>query len=242
MVGPGPDDMFLAGDTHQRIYDNYVSLGSLGISIRGRSSRLTLSYRSTHEILQAAEALLGTEKWDDLDDGADTLSGYRSVLHGPRPAIRGFTSQGAELAEIARQVKEWLPPDGTPFSIGIAVPDRQHVKVVEDYLGSHGIPAGVIGADGPRRSDAVHVGTMHRFKGLEYQYMILGFVSAALIPARRVEALKATDTERYEREVKRARSLLFVAATRARDALVITWNGQPSPFLPLAVPAEGRRP
>jgi superfamily I DNA/RNA helicase len=30
----------------------------------------------------------------------------------------------------------------------------------------------------------------------------------------------------------RARSLLFVAATRARDALVISWNGQPSRFLP----------
>ena len=35
MVAPGPNDMFLAGDTHQRIYDNYVSLGSLGIAIRG---------------------------------------------------------------------------------------------------------------------------------------------------------------------------------------------------------------
>jgi superfamily I DNA/RNA helicase len=45
MVEPGPNDMFLAGDTHQRIYDNYVSLGSLGIAVRGRSSRLTLSYR-----------------------------------------------------------------------------------------------------------------------------------------------------------------------------------------------------
>ena len=51
MAAPGPDDMFLAGDTHQRIYDSYVSLGSLGIAIRGRSTRLTLSYRSTHEIL-----------------------------------------------------------------------------------------------------------------------------------------------------------------------------------------------
>ena len=35
MVAPGQDDMFLAGDTHQRIYDSYVSLGSLGIAIRG---------------------------------------------------------------------------------------------------------------------------------------------------------------------------------------------------------------
>ena len=31
--------MFLVGDTHQRIYDNQVTLGSLGINIRGRSVR-----------------------------------------------------------------------------------------------------------------------------------------------------------------------------------------------------------
>jgi hypothetical protein len=40
------------------------------------------------------------------------------------------------------------------------------------------------------------------------------------------------DPVRYERELKQARSLLFVAATRARDSLVITWHGTPSPFLP----------
>jgi superfamily I DNA/RNA helicase len=232
MVAPGPNDMFLAGDTHQRIYDNYVSLGSLGINIRGRSSRLTLSYRSTREILATAEALLGTQDWDDLDDGIDTMAGYRSVLRGPRPEIHGFASQDEELAKIARQVKEWLPKEGVPFSIGVAVPDRQHVKSMEEYLIAQGIPAGVIGADGPRRPDAVHVGTMHRFKGLEYQQMILAHVTATSIPSKRVAALKATDPERYEREVKRARSLLFVAATRARDALLITWNGQPSPLLP----------
>ncbi|GAA3129569.1 UvrD-helicase domain-containing protein [Streptosporangium carneum] len=52
MVRLGPDDIFLVGDTHQRIYDNHVSLGSLGVNIRGRSSRLTLCYRSTREILR----------------------------------------------------------------------------------------------------------------------------------------------------------------------------------------------
>ena len=236
MAAPGPNDMFLAGDTHQRIYDNYVSLGSLGINIRGRSSKLTLSYRSTREILATAEALLGTQDWDDLDDGIDSLTGYRSVLRGPRPEIHGFATQDEELAAIAHQVKEWLPREGIPFSIGVAVPDRQHVKLMEEYLTSRGIPAGVIGADGPRKPDAVHVGTMHRFKGLEYQQMILAHVTALTVPSRRVAALKASDPERYERELMRARSLLFVAATRARDALLITWNGQPSPLLPLRPP------
>jgi superfamily I DNA/RNA helicase/mRNA-degrading endonuclease RelE of RelBE toxin-antitoxin system len=232
MVAPGPNDMFLAGDTHQRIYDSYVSLGSLGIAIRGRSTRLTLSYRSTHEILATAEALLGREQWDDLDGGTDTLDGYRSILRGPRPELRGYPTWNDELAAIARQVKEWLLADGTPPSIGVAVPVRRLVAEVESYLSDHGIPATTLGADGPRKPDAVHVGTLHRFKGLEYQQMLVAGVSTGLIPDARVADHRDTDPVRYERELKQARSLLFVAATRARDSLAITWHGTPSPFLP----------
>jgi superfamily I DNA/RNA helicase/mRNA-degrading endonuclease RelE of RelBE toxin-antitoxin system len=231
MVPLGPNDMFLAGDTHQRIYDSYVSLGSLGIAIRGRSTRLTLSYRSTHQILTTAEALLGREPWDDLDGGTDTLAGYRSVLRGPSPELRGYATWADELAGIAGQVKEWLSADETPQSIGVAVPPRRLVNEVERYLSDQGIPATALGADGPRKPDAVHVGTLHRFKGLEYQRMIVAGVSAGLIPDARVAEYRETDPVRYDREFKQARSLLFVAATRARDALTITWHGVPSPFL-----------
>jgi superfamily I DNA/RNA helicase/mRNA-degrading endonuclease RelE of RelBE toxin-antitoxin system len=232
MVAPGPSDIFLAGDTHQRIYDNYVSLGSLGIAIRGRSSRLTLSYRSTHEILSAAEALLGNETWDDLDGGTDTLAGYRSVLRGPRPTFTGYATWEEELDGIVGQLKEWQLGDGTPPSIGVAVPERRLVTEVEQRLNAAGIVAGTIGADGPRRYDAVHVGTLHRFKGLEYQRMLIAGVSDGMIPSSRLDALRATDPQRYTRELKQSRSLLFVAATRARDSLAITWHGNPSPFLP----------
>jgi superfamily I DNA/RNA helicase len=232
MAAPGPDDMFLAGDTHQRIYDSYVSLGSLGIAIRGRSTRLTLSYRSTHEILAVAEGLLGSEEWDDLDGGSDSLEGYRSVLRGPRPQFHAAGSWQEELAGILRQVKEWEPTDGTTVSIGVAVPERRLIPEVERYLTEHGVPAASIGADGPRKPDAVHVGTLHRFKGLEYQRMIVAYVSDGVIPSARIEGSREGDPLRYQREIKQARSLLFVAATRARDSLMISWHGQPSPFLP----------
>ena len=36
-VAPGPDDLFIAADPHQRVYDNRVSLASLRISVRGRA-------------------------------------------------------------------------------------------------------------------------------------------------------------------------------------------------------------
>lgn len=108
-----PNDMFVAGDTHQRIYDHQVALGALGINIRGRASRLTLSYRTTKEIL--AEALRVVEPkrknekvtYDDLDDGTDTLAGYRSVLHGPKPAFSRYNTWDDELAGLATTLSTW---------------------------------------------------------------------------------------------------------------------------------------
>jgi superfamily I DNA/RNA helicase len=225
MVTRGPNDLFLAGDTHQRIYDNYVSLASLGIEIRGRSSRLTLTYRSTHEILTAASRILGTESWDDMDDGTDTLDGYRSVLRGPRPEFRAYGTWQEELDGILHQVQEWTGGDA---SIAVSVPTKKQVEQVESHLSAHGVAAGSIGPDGPRLHDGVHIGTLQRFKGLEYQRIILAGITDAAVPGQRV----AGDPVRQHRELMRARSLLFVAATRARDTLVISWHGQPSRFLP----------
>ncbi|SNS08371.1 UvrD/REP helicase N-terminal domain-containing protein [Streptosporangium subroseum] len=230
MIPEGPNDIFLAGDTHQRIYGNYVSLGSLGINIRGRSSKLTLSYRTTHEILGAALGLLGQEEWDDLDDGHDDLSGYRSVLHGMRPILRPASTWDAELDAVVEQVREWN--DVALASIAICVPERRMVAEVENRLGKAGIVATAIGAEGPKLYDAIHVGTMHRFKGLEYQRMILVGVAEGLVPSHHAAQYEDTDPLRYRRELQRARSLLFVAATRARDTLVISWHGQKSRFLP----------
>jgi superfamily I DNA/RNA helicase len=48
-----------------------------------------------------------------------------------------------------------------------------------------------------------------------------------------IEKYATADPNRYERELKKSRSQLFVAATRARDALRISWHGKPSPFLSL---------
>ena len=84
-VDPGPDDLFIAADPHQRIYGNRASLTGLRISVRGRSRRLSLNYRTTQEILAWALPLLGADPVTGLDGEADSLLGYRSPMHGPRP-------------------------------------------------------------------------------------------------------------------------------------------------------------
>src|SRR5690606_29308333 len=61
---PGDDDLFFCGDEGQRIYKAPVSWLSLGIDVRGRSSRLTLNYRTTEQIRRRADALLPAEVAD----------------------------------------------------------------------------------------------------------------------------------------------------------------------------------
>ncbi|SCG55522.1 UvrD-helicase domain-containing protein [Micromonospora halophytica] len=229
MVAPGPDDMFLTGDTHQRIYDNHVTLSSLGVNIRGRSSRLTLSYRTTRQILADALQMMTGEVYDDLDGGEEDLAGYRSLLRGGRPVFRGAATWAQERDLIAEQVRTWGNP--TDGSLAVCVPTRELAAEVINRLTADGLTAVEIGPDGPQQPDGIHVGTMHRFKGLEYQRMIIAAVSDGLVPRQMIHRYRDSDPKRYQRERQRDRSLLFVAATRPRDELAVFWHGTPSPFL-----------
>ncbi len=229
MVAPDRNDLFLVGDTHQRIYDNHVTLGSLGVNIRGRSHRLTLSYRTTRQILRAALGLLTGETYDDLDGGSDDLDGYRSLLVGGEPVLQDAPTWAAELTLIRDQLHAW--GEAGHGSTAVCLPTRQMVTDVVAHLTASGLSAAEIGPDGPRQPDAIHVGTMHRFKGLEYRRIIIAGAAAGLIPRAAIARYQDLDARRYQRERARDRSLLFVAATRARDDLAIFWHGQPSPFL-----------
>ncbi|WP_019063703.1 UvrD-helicase domain-containing protein [Streptomyces prunicolor] len=229
MTARDRNDIFLVGDTHQRIYKNQVTLGSLGVNIRGRSAKLSLSYRTTRQILRSALDVLSQEKYDDLDGSQENLAGYRSVLSGGLPGLHGCADWTAEREAIAALISDWS--DIPPEQIAICVPTNQMASETAYTLAQLGVRAVEIGPDGPRGDGGVHIGTMFRFKGLEYQRMIIAGVTDGLVPRDAVSRLRATDPARYRREVQRARSLLFVATTRARDSLDIFWHGAPSPFL-----------
>ncbi|MGW4814095.1 UvrD-helicase domain-containing protein [Kitasatospora cineracea] len=245
-----PNDMFIAGDTHQRIYDHQVALSALGINIRGRSSRLTLSYRTTKEILTEALRVVASAtpgqkvSYDDLDDGTDNLAGYRSVLHGPAPTFTPYDTWDDELAGLAATLTAWreelsTDENGSPRDpsghIAVCVADRDLVNQTMYYLDTKaGITCAELTKEGPKGDGEVHVGTMHRFKGLEYQRLAIVAASEGIIPrTHAIDRFRTEDPSRYEREQRKARSLLFVATTRARDALTISWHGKPSPYLPV---------
>jgi len=229
-VAEAPDDIFIAGDAHQRIYDNRVSLREVGIKIAGRSSRLNINYRTTAEILGWSLGLLRGEPIDDMEGGLDSIAGCKSFVHGQAPKLEGRGSAEAEAKLIAASVKEWIDEGIALSEIGIAARARWLSKKIEQTLRS----AGVSTVDLARASeddDAVQVGTMHRMKGLEFRCMCVAGVSAKLLPAANAVTAIEDDKQTHQQDLERERCLLFVACTRAREELLVTWHGEPSPFL-----------
>ncbi|MGV9973237.1 UvrD-helicase domain-containing protein [Nocardia beijingensis] len=229
-VAPGVDDIFIAGDPHQRIYDNHVTLRDVDVNITGRSHRLSINYRTTAEILAWSLGVMRGEPVDDMAGGVDSLAGCRSEVHGRAPESAGFDTAAAEVNHLVEKVRGWLGSGTDPAEIGIATRAKYFGEQIHQALRSAGIPTHLL-VQGRAATDAVSVGTMHRMKGLEFRCLAVAGVGAAAVPAPTAVTPADEDHHTHERDIRRERSLLFVACTRAREQLSVTWHGQVSPFL-----------
>ncbi len=226
----GPDDLFFAADTHQRIYQHRVSLRDVGVDITGRSTRLRINYRTTAEILAWSLGLLHGERIDDMDGGLDSIAGCRSELHGPPPTVQGFKSREDELRNVVETVREWLKTGVAPEEIGVAARSRRLVDEVVTALEAESVPVHAL-AGGLPVEGSVSVGTMHRMKGLEFRCLAVTGVSEGQLPSPNAITPADEDEASHRADLQRERCLLFVACTRARECLHVTWSREPSPFL-----------
>lgn len=229
-VAKGPDDLFLAGDTHQRIYANRVSLRTMGIDVAGRSARLVINYRTTAEILGWSIGLLRGERIDDLDSGLEVLAGCRSEVHGRPPVLAGFPTRAAELDRLVHTVEGWLGAGVEAGQIGVAARSSALADHAMTALCRSGVPAQVL-TRAPGRTGGIAITTMHRMKGLEFQCVAVVGVGEHQIPAPSAVTPADEDPLTHDLDIQRERCLLFVACTRAREELAISWHGNPSPLL-----------
>ena len=228
LVAEGPDDLFLCEDSHQRIYGQKVTLSHYGIEIRGRARRLTLNYRTTAQNLAWAMNVLEGGSFTDLEGRAEAHP-YRSSRSGPAPILVPAGSPREQMRRAAAVVRSWLPAadDGTgaggvraaaPETIAVLVPDRHRRDQVATALGEQGLQVRAVDREeaGPGMPLVM---TMHRAKGLEFTHALLLDANTLLDPRRRYR--EALDEEALADWRLRERSLLYVAATRARDVLAV---------------------
>jgi hypothetical protein len=234
-VAQGADDLFIVADPHQRTYDNRVSLASMRISVRGRSQRLSLSYRTTQEVLSWAVPMLGTDPVVGLDGEVDSLLGYRSPMHGPAPLLRVAATRSEEFDHLAEQVRSWLAAGIEPQAVGVTARSASLVREAREMLKAVGIMT--IPLSSRSGAQAVRAGTMHAMKGLEFQAVAVIGVEQGLVPDPATITPEGEDPVAHAQDLQRERCILFVACTRARDQLYVSGTGELSPFLPPGKPA-----
>ena len=233
MVQEGPNDLFIVGDGHQRIYGrNKVVLSRCGINIRGRSRRLRVNYRTTEEIRRWAVNLLEGCRVDDLDGGSDTTQGYKSLTHGEPPQLEVFSS-ATEQNDFIANLLEQRRQEGIPLeSICIAARTKGELNKVAEVLGRKGIEYYELRRDSLDREHpgAVRLATMHRVKGLEFDEMILASINRGLMPLERALSSKGDAIERNAVDLQE-RALLYVAITRAKKRASLLSYGEVSEYL-----------
>lgn len=229
LARPGRNDMFIAEDAHQRIYGHSVVLSRFGIMIIGRSRRLTFNYRTTAENLAFALRSLEDGDFIDAEGGSTDVAGYRSARRGPTPVVFGVENEQEQLARVCDLVERWVEDETVDAgTVAVLARTNDRALAVRDALLGRGVLANHVRSAQPT-SDRVLTLTMHTAKGMEFSRVVLFDVSKGVVPSDWMLQSAAPD-ERPE-VMLHERSLLYVAASRARDALAVTWSGSPSPLL-----------
>jgi ATP-dependent exoDNAse (exonuclease V) beta subunit len=130
---------------------------------------------------------------------------------------------------LAERVHGWIGESIEPHAIAVAARAGYMAEQAAARLKAAGIPVTSVTAKSAK--DAVRVGTMHRMKGLEFQAVAVIGVADGIVPAPAAITPAATDPLAHVQDLQRERCLLFVACTRARDHLYVSYSGSPSPLL-----------
>ncbi len=224
-----PNVLFFAGDLGQRIFQQPFSWKSLGVDIRGRSRNLRINYRTSHQIRQQADRLLGPEV-ADVDGNSEIRSDTVSVFNGPPPVIRVLKSEAEEAKSVGAWIAEQSKAEVLPHEFGVFVRSAAQMDRAQAAVKASGLPFKILDEHVETASGHVSISTMHLAKGLEFRAVVVMACDDEIIPLQeRIETVgdDADLQEVYDTE----RHLLYVACTRARDHLLVTSVDPASEFL-----------
>jgi superfamily I DNA/RNA helicase len=208
-------------------------LSRCGVDIKGRSRKLRINYRTTDETRKWATMVLAGVTVDDLDGNQDDLKGYRSLLHGDQPIVQGFSSFDEEIGFIKTYLQQRESNGCALSNTCIMVRTNQLVKQYVSALNQSGIKTQEIKRSQPDNLSqlGVRVATMHRVKGLQFEYVILAGINDGILPLKSA-LYNASDKAAQNSLINSERSLIHVAATRAKRCVVVSYYGQASSLLP----------
>jgi len=229
MAPSQPNSLFFAGDLGQRIFQTPFSWASLGVEIRGRSKTLKINYRTSQQIRANADQLLDPEL-ADVDGNRESRAGTISLFEGPSPVLNSFDGPANEIAFVAAWLRERITESEQPGEIAVIVRSEAEIRRGRAAIEAAELTPAILDQKLAPPGDAVALGTMHLAKGLEFRALAIVACDDDVLPSQKRLAA-AGDTAALEEIYTTERNLLYVAMTRARDALLITGVEPVSEFL-----------
>ena len=227
--GDRPNSLFFAGDLGQRIFQTPFSWKALGVDVRGRSQTLKINYRTSHQIRQQSDLLLGPEV-ADVDGNVEDRRGTISAFNGDSPVIQRVESEGEEAELVGVWLQECLDKGVEANEIGVFVRSMKELDRACAAVREAGLACRVLDDGTATGDELVSISTMHLAKGLEFRAVVVMACDDEVIPLQeRIETV--ADDADLEEVYNTERHLLYVACTRARDHLLITSVEPASEFL-----------
>jgi DNA helicase-2/ATP-dependent DNA helicase PcrA len=212
------ESVTLAGDVAQRLMlDNGFSnwkdvLGLLGLS-HVEIEPLRVSYRSTQEIMDFANAVLGHLRNEEQG---------HATRHGVPVELFRFTHTGDAVGFLAESLRALVGSEPSASVAVIARSPEQVREYAEGLIQAEVPNVRLIAAQDFPFKAGVDVTDARQVKGLEFDYVVLVEVTALNYP---------DDDE--------SRHLLHIAASRAAHQLWVMTSDAPSPLLPRALVERG---
>jgi len=220
LVNENSNDIFLAGDTVQRVHTKQHDYKKAGINIVGRSMSINQNYRNSREILEAANNIL-----EENLTGTDYVAAEIEFLQ-PKfaesskyaPYLLKAETVSEEVTSAVQYLQEVLIDEGQGHNGCIAVAGYQ-LSELKDL--ARQLKIQLLDGEIDLQNKAIFLSDLEQTKGFEFDHMIIVSCSEKTLPNPNLPP----------EEAFRDLSRFYVAMTRARKNLIISYSGKMSKFV-----------
>lgn len=210
------------GDVAQQIYGSRLSWRDSGVNAE-KVWRFDVNYRNPATITAFTRDITNSEYWQKNDD---LVVATNQIAEGPKPILIQFNNEVSETNWVIQRAIT----TGSTSSTVIVCRSRADINFFMRKLQNEGCDATQIDKETPGYAHVktVYLTTFHSAKGLEFDNVFVPFLSEDKLPDPDAIAAAVSKTDAYSDEIK----LLYVAATRSKYGLYMTYHGTLTPLFP----------
>lgn len=219
---PADGSLMFFGDVAQQVYGTRISWRSAGLKAP-RIWRFEQNYRNSKQIAQLGIAI---SQMPFFQGEVDLVAPREPKAEGPLPTLVHCSDKDSEF-ELA---VEFAMRSRLTQTVAILMRNRSIESAYANRFRTEGVSIRRVHREMQAWTSrpGIFLGTYHGAKGLEFDSVILPYCSADVIPDP--DRAKALGDE--EEALAEEGRLLYVAVTRARNNLVMSYSGAITPLLP----------